>query len=499
MRELFIGLAVVAGLAGPAAAYDQKVHALLSSHAYAGPATASGDATAVKALRERIWRAGAEARDPELKRRFLVRWPRLETFDAWSMKRLFALNPDKRVAGFDDDVPLPAGDSARDVYATASRLPDDDERNRDRFRHNDRRGRVYDSWGRPLPEDPATLEMGGLTGLSSQAHAHYGLPHLAFSDEPSVLKSDPRRFAIPPTVHTFGADFADSYTMLALLAARLPGGQRLALTHAGAAAHHIEDVANQIHTVQVGIYAFFVDAKIESIKEDLVSVGGLLRPRPSFVSIGIDIISNHHVLAEALYAKHLLNPTDPIAARTLAPVATAAKASACTPGFGRAIAEKLIDQSSYEGPKVYEAIRAAAQRRWSRAGQHFGDNDDPDAALRPDVDLTGFFDLEVTGARRGLAALGDWWASYDACSSAGDDAVRSLAETLVRERLDALDATEARARMYTPKPPDASQRNWWIPIGYVIALLVVVLLVLRRVRRRGARSETSSDRAPPRR
>jgi hypothetical protein len=499
VRDLFIVIAVVAGLAGPAAAYDQKVHALLSSRAYAGPAGASGDTTAVKALRERIWRAGAEARDPELKRRFLLRWPRLETFDAWSMKRLFALNPDKRVAGFDDDAPLPAGDSARDVYAAASRLPDDDERNRDRFRHDDRRGRVYDAWGRPLPDDPATLEMGGLTGLSSQAHAHYGLPHLAFSDEPSVLKSDPRRFAIPPTVHTFGADFADSYTMLALLAARLPGGQRLALTHAGAAAHHIEDVANQIHTVQVGIYAFFVDAKIESIKEDLESVGGLLRPRPSFVSIGIDIISNHHVLAEALYAKHLLNPNDPVATRTLAPVAAATKASACAPSFGRAIAEKLIDQSSYEGPKVYAAIRAAAQRRWSRAGQHFGDNDDPDAALRPDVDLSGFFDLEVTGARRGLVALGDWWASYDACASAGDDAVRSLAETLVRERLDALDAAEARARRYTPKPPDASQRNWWIPIGYVIALLVVVLLVGRRVRRRGARSEASSDRAPPRR
>jgi hypothetical protein len=498
VRNLLIVVAIVAGLAAPAAAYDQKVHALLSSHAYAGPPTASGDATAVKALREQIWHAGAEARDPALKRRFLVRWPRLETFDAWSMKHLFALNPDKRVAGFDDDVPLPAGDSARDVFAAASRLPDDDERNRDRFRHDDRRGRVYDSWGRPLPDDPATLEMGALTGLSSQAHAHYGLPHLAFSDEPSVLKSDPRRFAIPPTVHTFGADFADSYTMLALLAARLPGGQRLALTHAGAAAHHIEDVANQIHTVQVGIYAFFVDAKIESIKEDLASVGGLLRPRPSFVSIGIDIISNHHVLAEALYAKHLLNPNDPVATRTLAPIAAAAKASACRPGFGRAIAEKLIDQSSYEGPKVYEAIRAAAQRRWSRAGQHFDDNEDPDAALRPDVDLTGFFDLEVTGARRALVALGDWWASYDACASADDDAVRSLAETLVRERLDALDAAEARARMYTPKPPDASQRNWWIPIGYVIALFVVVLLI-GRMRRRGARSETGSDRAPPRR
>ncbi|HEX8950640.1 MAG TPA: hypothetical protein VF945_02290, partial [Polyangia bacterium] len=293
MRSAIVIVGLVGALASRAAAYDQKVHVLLSAHAYGGPAVVTGDGAAVRALRERLWHLGAEARDAGLARRFRLRWPRIETFDAWSMKQLFALNPEKRIAGFDDDIALPAGDAARDVYAAASRLPDDDQRNRDRFRHDDRRGRVYDGWGRPVPDDPATLEMGGLTGLSSQAHAHYGLPHLAFSDEPSVLKSDPRRFAIPPTVHTFGADFADSYSLLAALASRMPGGHRLALTLAGAAAHHLEDVANQIHTVQVGIYAFFVDAKIESIKEDLASVGGLLRARPSFVSIGIDIISNH--------------------------------------------------------------------------------------------------------------------------------------------------------------------------------------------------------------
>ena len=498
MRRAIVILACVGALGASAQAYDQKVHALLSSHGFAGAAGVAGDATAVKTLRERLWHLGAEAHDPELRRRFLARWPRIETFDAWSMKELFALNPEKGVAGFDDDVALPAGDAAGEVYAMASRLPDDDQRNRDRFRHDGRRERVYDAWGRPLPDDPATLEMGGLTGLSSQAHAHYGLPHLAFSDDPSVLKSDPRRFAIPPTVHTFGADFADSYTLLSLLAARVPAGQRLALTYAGAAAHHIEDVANQIHTVQVGIYAFFVDAKIESIKEDLASVGGLLRARPGFVSIGIDIISNHHVLAESLYAKHLLNPNDPVATRTIAPVAAAAKPATCTPGFGRAIAEKLIDQSSYEGPEVYAAIRAAAQRRWSRAGQHFGDDDDPDAALRPGADLGHFFDLEITGARRALVALGDWWAGFAACSALDDDAARTLGEQLLRQRLDALDAAEARARTYTPKPPEASRRNWWIPIGYVVVLLFVVLLVVR-LRRRGARSGSSPDRAPPRR
>ena len=247
-----------------------------------------------------------------MKRRFLLRWPRIEAFDAWAMKRLFALNPEKKVAGFDDDVALPAGEAARDVYAIASRLPDDDERNRDRFRHDASRAgaSTIRAAGR-CPRIRRRWRWARSPGCRARRTRTTGCRISPFSDEPSVLKSDPRRFAIPPTVHTFGAEFAESYSILAVLAARLPGGERLALTHAGAAAHHIEDVANQIHTVQVGIYEFFVDAKIESIKEDLLSVGGLLRPRPGFVSIGIDIISNHHVLAESLYAKHLLDPDDP--------------------------------------------------------------------------------------------------------------------------------------------------------------------------------------------
>jgi hypothetical protein len=501
-RLVLIAAVVTAG--APAGAYDQKVHALLSERGFAGDPTVAGDASAVALLRQRIWHAGAEAKDPELRRRFLARWPAREAFDAWAMKQLFSLNPDKHVAGFDDDVALPADGDARAVYATASRLPDDDERNRDRFRHL-RREVTYDQWGRPLPADPATLEMGSLTGLSSQAHAHYGLPHLAFSDEPSVLKTDPRRFAVPPTVHTFGADFAESYTILAVLASRLPNGQRLALTHAGAAAHHLEDVANQIHTVQVGIYEFFVDAKIQSIKEELLSVGGLLRPHPSFMSIGLDIIANHHVLAESLYAKHLLTPNDPVAVQTTnAPPDDAFQHTldgippSCTSGFGRAIAEALIERSSYEGPEVYRAVRGIAQHRWSRAGQHFDEHDDPDDAIKTNARVDGFYALEAAGARRATQTLAAWWARFRACAALDDAAVDALAEQLVRERLDALDATDARVRSWTPKPPEPQTRTWWVPALYVVVLLVIILLVVRRVRR-GARSEASPDRAPPRR
>jgi len=472
-------------LASTARAYDQKVHVLLSTRAYRGPKSVAPDvAGAVDALRERIWKAGFDARDAALQKRFRARFAK--PFDAWSFKLFLGLNPDKKVAGIDESA-LRTGPDGAAIYALASRLPDDDWRNRDRFLHDEARQVVKGPYGQPLPDDPATLEMGGLTGLSSQAHAHYQLPKLQFSDDPDVLKKEPRRFAIPPTVHTFGADYAELYTQLGALA----GDERLALTLAGAAAHHVEDVANQIHAVQVGIYDFFVDAKLQSIAEELKSVGGILRSRPSFVSIGIDIIANHHTLAEALYQKHLLQPGDPVAAQTNAApedpafaADLAALASGCTAGFARAIVYALADRSSVEGPQVYAEIRSAAEKKYSQVGVHFDESSDPDASLRANADLTKFWELEARGARRSDQALAAWWPRFDACRAAGPDVKDTLAEALVRDRLDALDARDARVRDYKPKPPEKEAVNPWVGIGYTVVLAIGIALVVRRRRRR---------------
>jgi hypothetical protein len=471
-----------------ASAYDQKVHAFLSARAYRGAKTLGSAVPNPAALRARIYRAGAES--AELKQRFLARYPTPDKLDAWAFKELLGLNPDKNIAGLDDETPLPSATDGAALYAQASRLPDDDERNRDRLRHDDAR-KVLPG---PLPDDPVTTEMGGITGLSSQAHAHYQLPRLQFSDSPDVLKSDPRRFAVPPTVHTFGADYAELYTELAALAMKLPGsggdGDRLAVTLAGAAAHHVEDVANQIHAVQVGVYDFFVDAKLQSIKEDLLSVGGLLRARPAFVSIGIDIISNHHTLAEALYEKHLLAAGDPVAKLSAEAKpdgefesTMASVPAGCTPGFARTIVYALADRSSYEGPKVYSEIRAAAQPRYSRAGVHFEDGQDPDGALRAGADLSRFWDLEARGARRSDQALAAWWQRFSTCVQLDAAGEQRLAEALLRDRLDARDARDARIRSWQPKPSEKASINWFVPGGYALVLAGLAFVVQRRRRR----------------
>jgi hypothetical protein len=306
-----------------------------------------------------------------------------------------------------------------------------------------------------------------------------------------VLKKDPRRFAMPPTVHTFGADYAETYTLLAALAARIPGGERLALTHAGAAAHHIEDVANQIHTVQVGNFDFFFDAKIQSIAQDLLSVGGLLRSRPGFKDIGIGILSNHHTLAEALYMKHLLAPGDPVAKLSAeAPTDPQFAATlhgidaACAPGFTHAIVMALAERSSYEGPDVYRTIRAAADKRMSKVGETFDEESDPDLALRPGADLSEFFTIEARGARRSDQALQAWWQRFNACTKLDTAGEARLADALVRSRLDAQDAAEARARAWTPEPPAKERINAYIPLGYAFVLIGIGLIVWRRRRRR---------------
>src|SRR5947199_1031436 len=151
------------------------------------------------------------------------------------------LDPAARVHGFDA---LPGDDAGtlHRLLERASRWPDDDERNRHRYLH-DRRTReiVRAPDGSPIPYDPATLDFGGLTGTTSQGHAHYGLVEGPLSDDPEVLKKDPRRFAVPKSAHAWGAELAEIYTDLALLASRsdVPGREWLAACFAGAAFHHI--------------------------------------------------------------------------------------------------------------------------------------------------------------------------------------------------------------------------------------------------------------------
>jgi hypothetical protein len=367
MRAAFLAAAL---LSLPALAYNEKVHAFITRRALPDdqpvvPPTQED----LDTFRAQFWVRGSA--NPA----FAARYPTIHDFTAWDFKQFVMLDPAARVHGFD----VTAGDDAGtlgNLLERASRWPDDDERNQHRYLrdpHTHEIVRAAD--GSPIPYDPATLDFGSLTGTTSQGHAHYGLVDGPLSDDPEVLKKEPWRFAVPPTAHAYGAEFVQLYTDLAVLAAqsKLPSAVWLQAAFAGAAFHHLQDVCNQIHTVQVGIYEFFEAAYLQSKLRDLRTLGGVFGERRSLKQVGLRLIANHHLLSEDLFAKHLgelsidIDAPDP-------EVASA-------PDLARAI----IDRSSREAPDVYRlTLHYSAETLRDGVYGHEYDGtkgDDPDAYI----------------------------------------------------------------------------------------------------------------------
>ncbi len=524
-RATFKPLLIAATLAltlatSPARGYEEAVHALLDERAYPAelldtPLTAATPADE-DSLRRAIWRAGATHPDGDLRRRFIGRYPTADGFDAWAFKDFLGLDPDVPIFGIDELPALPSPTTLRALLPLAAREPDDDRRNQNRFAHDRTRQVRKDRFGRPLPADPTQLDMSPLTGDASQGYAHYGLPKLQFSDDPDVLKSDPRRWAYPPTAHAYAAEFAQLHTDLAICAASMgtEGGLYLGWLFLGNSHHYLQDVANQIHTLQA-IYGFFYDAKIESYKEDLKSLGGLLRSRPDFVSIGIQIISNHHLLAENLWSKRVQaavagKPSAPEVEEGLANItrgnsdlekALDGRNLTLADEWGAIITDEVIEASSREGGPVYEAIRELAVRSLSRVGGVYDGKEDPDLYLRQDADpaiLTRFYRLQATSFGRAGSALRRDVALFQSILAEGKDGIEARtarfnasAWRLVKTQLAALEARENRLAHFVPRPPEKETINWLVPGGLVVVLFIFVavpvLIVRRVVRRRRAR------------
>jgi hypothetical protein len=208
-------LLVAALLPLPALAYNERVHAFITRRALpidlpVAPPTQED----LDTFRAQFWvRASAHEA-------FAARYPTIHDFTAWDFKQFLMLDPAARVHGFD----LASDDDAGTLAALlerASRWPDDDARNRDRYLRDPRTHEIVRaSDGSPMPYDPATLDFGSLTGTTSQGHAHYGLVDGPLSDDPEVLKTEPWRFAVPPTAHAYGPEFVRLYTDLAAFAAQ---------------------------------------------------------------------------------------------------------------------------------------------------------------------------------------------------------------------------------------------------------------------------------------
>lgn len=518
MRIAALALGCVGAVAAPVHAYNEAIHSLLDERAtppeVAARAVAPPTVAAMDALRATLWRVGSTHPDAGVRAEFLRRWPDEPRFDRWAVKELLGLTPEHEIFGI-DRLPEGVGGTVGALLVAGAREPDDDRRNRERFAHDAARVVKKDRWDRPIPLDPKQLDLGARSGTASQAWAHYGLPKVEFSPEPAVLKSEPWRWSYAKDPRAFAPDFADTHTELALVAASLddPAAEGLAWLIVGQAHHYVEDVANQIHTLQA-IYPFFFDAKLQSIYEDLRSVGGLLRARPSFVDVGIQIITNHHLVGEDLFATRV---ADAVAGKDVPPGVAAALdaiqagdaalerdldalALVADQPFAGKITQAVIERSSREGGLLYEATRAVVSARLSKANVAYEEPPAETWARRhaTAAEWATFYDLQRRGFARAGSALRRHVALVEQALAPGraDPAVRrakgdAVAARLIATRLTVMTEVEARLAAWDPPPPAAVTVSWWVP-GLYAGLLVVVGLVVWRVRVRRARRRATA-------
>lgn len=414
--------------------------------------------------------------------RFQRRYPSPGDFNSQAFKEFLGMSALNPALGFDDydavettaDKQNPNGPVRPGIERTlldwiriGSLYPDLDHRNRDRWWVvGNRIQRAAD--GERIPYDPVVLNMGRMEGLSSQAHAHYGLNPNPKSDDPEVLKKRPADFAVragfpQAPVLTFAPERAQAYGDLSFIAARLRQ-PALAALFAGNAFHYLADVANQIHTIQVGIYDFFVDATLQAWKLKLLRLGGLLGPTLERNQIGIDIIANHHSWSEELFRfafERALSgkPFHPALSHVDRlfvpdPQFLAAWAEISPQGsFFRELAGRIIVAGNAEGPEIYALTRQLSKNDLRQAGVKVNFDNQPDGVvlsyLQPTADagkLTRFFELERTGFMRAATALSLCWRSQ--FSRSGSIDIRKAADRLLQQQLDELEAADARRKIF---------------------------------------------------
>jgi hypothetical protein len=476
-------------------AYGTRIHRLLPAKVLAGSLWMNGlpieretlppvRAADLDAFRRALWERAAHLTDTATRRAFLARYPDAASFSPVALKELLMMNGAARVVGIDvapdSAIPLVSG------LELGSVSPDLDRRNQDRLLRDSAGAVRLARNGDSIPFDPMTLNMGRLTGLSSQAHAHMGLNPGPKSADPATLKKEPWNFATAVAfegpVETYAPDNAQLYTDLAVLAAidGKPATRTLSALYAGNAMHYLADVGNAVHTIQVGIYPIFVDATIQYWIRRALKLFGLLGRSPSRNSIGIDIVSNLHTYSERLFETELVEAVrlDSLGRRTavdpsMRPALDALRGGndslaqaiadtfaslGPTPDFGRAIATLTIRANMRDGAEVYRLTRDIISRPL-RLGRTTMDFDTvPDARVwsfarvRRDtarhIALDDFNAVHVRGLARTSTALRTWWLHYLLASHpAAADKARAADAILTRflkERLAYLAAAEAR-------------------------------------------------------
>lgn len=470
--------------------HNEVTRRALSHSGFAVPA-APINPQAMAELRDFLAEQGRT--NPAIASAWQTRYPTAAAFDAFAQKQLLLLAAGSQVFGIDRvDERLASGQTLLDVLSWGAGQPDEDWRNRERLAYDDKRQPLKDKFGQPVPADPALLNMGKLGGLSSQAHAHYGLAQVEFSGDSDVLDTDPRRFARAVgwekgPIMTLAAEMTQIHLDLALLAglSDAPSSQELGWQFTGEGFHYLSDIGNQIHTVQVGFFGFFKDAFLERAKLGLWTFGGYLGTMRSLGSIGIDILSSHHTLSEELTYRRFKaalegkgspetvrllkapEEDDPEFAKKLDEALAKLGEHPERGEFGLVITRTLIDVSSHEGDDVYRATANIADPALRTRFKLFHeDRDDPEQFVIPRNDKTEtayveFFSLQERAFRRVGTAMRRFVKLQQtllASAKTPEEKLalrKEIAGRLLARQLKALSDTESRLAQYLSDPPQS--------------------------------------------
>ncbi len=462
--------------------------------------------------------------------RFRQHFPVPKAFAATSIRAYLGLNYDikKRIHALDTTDGLAAAERV-DAHVQASAWPDLDGRNQNRILLTPRGEPIHLKNGHLVPFDPMTLNMGEMTGLSSQAHAHYQLVADKPSSEVEVLQKEPWNFVIavgwPGPVQTYAAWMAQMHLDMATLAEfwghmrRTSASEPIQVGWLGAGLHYVEDAAGPLHTVQVGSYELFKRAKLAYWAEAIKTCGGYCGTLPTFTKIGLGYLHNHHLMAEAWLEEQVYNasagkPAHPEIVKAWAamgdddPELIAALGDKMKPYMdgptkpapwkdGRGLATVLVETeakvASRDGAALYEAALLAGSATltsldtelpddsgWRK--EYLGDVNDPKVKAAIDTMAR----IQAKSLRRAATAVRIY---YDALNTASID---GAGRRLRRACLDNLEAAEKRREKYAENPPpDAVQmtKEPWFLVGDIVAFLLglaLLRLLIRRLDRRSA-------------
>jgi len=135
----------------------------------------------------------------------------------------------------------------------------------------------------------------------------------------------------------------------------------------------------------------------------------------------------------------------------------------------------LVERSAHDGPKIYRLAYKLGDRKLSRVGFEFGENQDPARFMRhypgADADLDSMNDLQRQAASRG-EVITLWLLRSREAAAPGLD-TNAVAGILARDLMNMEEQAALRRATYVPSSHFAP-RNYWVFAAELLLFAVVL-------------------------